>query len=113
MPNIYPFKGWLFNTNIVRDISQVIVPPYDVINDADQAVLYDRSPYNYVRIILNRSAGMERYSKAAKTFSEWKKNDILKQDTDSSIYLLCQTFLQDGQQIERTGFITKLKITKL
>ena len=113
MPNIYPFKGWRFNTNIVRDISQVIVPPYDVINDADQAVLYDRSPYNYVRIILNRSAGMERYSKAAKTFSEWKKNDILKQDTDSSIYLLCQSFRQEEQQIERTGLITKMKVTKL
>ena len=113
MPNIYPFKGWRFNTNIVSDISQVIVPPYDVINDADQAVLYDRSPYNYVRIILNRSAGMERYSKAAKTFSEWKKNEILIQDTDPSVYLLCQSFFQDDQQIERTGFITKLKITKL
>jgi len=113
LPNIYPFKGWRFNTNIVSDISQVIVPPYDVINDADQAVLYDRSPYNYVRIILNRSAGMERYSKAAKTFSEWKKNDILKQDTDSSIYLLCQSFRQDEQQIERTGLITKMKVTKL
>ena len=113
MPEIHPFKGWRFNTNIVGDISQVIAPPYDVINKADQAELYDRSPYNYVRIILNSSTGMERYSKAAKTFSEWKKNDILKQDTDSSIYLLCQTFHQDEQQIERTGFITKLKITKL
>ena len=113
MPKIHPFKGWRFNTNIVGDISQVIAPPYDVINDADQAALYDRSPYNYVRIILNRSAGMERYSKAAKTFSEWKKNDILKQDTDSSIYLLCQSFRQDEQQIERTGLITKMKVTKL
>ena len=113
MPKIHPFKGWRFNTNIVGDISQVIAPPYDIINDADQAALYDRSPYNYVRIILNRSAGMERYSKAAKTFSEWKKNDILKQDTDSSIYLLCQSFRQDEQQIERTGLITKMKVTKL
>ena len=113
MPEIHPFKGWRFNTNIVGDISQVIAPPYDVINKADQAALYDRSPYNYVRIILNNSAGMERYSKAAKTFSEWKKNDILKQDIDSSIYLLRQTYHQDEQQIERTGFITKLKITKL
>ncbi|MEC8984599.1 MAG: DUF1015 domain-containing protein, partial [Candidatus Neomarinimicrobiota bacterium] len=113
MPEIYPFKGWRFNTNIVGDISQVIAPPYDVINKTDQAALYDRSPYNYVRIILNSSTGMERYSKAAKTFSEWKKNDILRQDTDSSIYLLCQTFRQGEQQIERTGFIANLKITKL
>ena len=113
MPKIHPFKGWRFNTNIVGDISQVIAPPYDVINDADQAALYDRSPYNYVRIILNRSAGMERYSKAAKTLSEWKKNEILVQDTDSSIYLLCQSFRQDEQQIERTGLITKMKVTKL
>ncbi len=113
MVNIFPFKGWRFNTDIVSDLSQVIAPPYDVINDADQSALYERSPYNYVRIILNRSAGMGRYSEAAKTFSEWKKNEILIQDTDPSVYLLCQSFHQAEQQIERTGFITKLKITKL
>ena len=113
MPKIYPFKGWRFNTNIVGDLSQVIAPPYDIINDADQSALYERSPYNYVRIILNRSAGMGRYSEAAKIFSEWKKNEILIQDTDPSVYLLCQSFHQAEQQIERTGFITKLKITKL
>ena len=113
MVNIFPFKGWRFNTDIVSDLSQVIAPPYDVINDADQSALYERSPYNYVRIILNRSAGNERYSEAEKTFSEWKKNEILIQDTDPSVYLLCQSFLQGEQQIERTGFITKLKITKL
>ena len=99
MPKIHPFKGWRFNTNIVGDISQVIAPPYDVINDADQAALYDRSPYNYVRIILNRSAGMERYSKAAKTLSEWKKNEILVQDTDSSIYLLCNPFARMNNKL--------------
>ena len=113
MVNIFPFKGWRFNTDIVSDLSQVIAPPYDVINDADQSALYERSPYNYVRIILNRSAGNERYSEAEKTFSEWKKNEILIQDTDPSVYLLCQSFHQAEQQIERTGFITKLKITKL
>ena len=113
MPKIYPFKGWRFNADIVSDISQVIAPPYDVINDADQSALYERSPYNYVRIILNRSAGMGRYSEAAKTFSEWKKNEILIQDTNPSVYLLCQSFRQGEQRIERTGFITKLKITKL
>ena len=113
MVNISPFKGWRFNADIVSDLSQVIAPPYDVINDADQSALYERSPYNYVRIILNRSAGNERYSEAAKTFSEWKKNGILIQDTDPSVYLLCQSFCQDDQQIERTGFITKLKICLL
>ena len=113
MPKIYPFKGWRFNPDIIKDISEVIAPPYDVINDADQSTLYERSPYNYVRIILNRSAGIERYSQAAKTFSEWKKNEILIQDPNPSVYLLCQSFLQGEQKIERTGFITKLRITKL
>ena len=51
MVNISPFKGWRFNTDIVSDLSQVIAPPYDVINDADQSALYERSPYNYVRIM--------------------------------------------------------------
>ena len=73
MVNISPFKGWRFNTDIVSDLSQVIAPPYDVINDADQSALYERSPYNYVRIILNRSAGNERYSEQPKHFLNGKR----------------------------------------
>ena len=36
MPEIYPFKGWRYNGDIVKDLSKVITPPYDVIHEKDQ-----------------------------------------------------------------------------
>ena len=45
MPEIFPFKGWRYNNEIVHDLSKVVSPPYDVIDKFDQAKLYNQSPY--------------------------------------------------------------------
>jgi len=111
MPKIYPFKGWRYNLDIVNDLSKVVSPPYDVIREHDQKKLYDLSPYNFVRIILNNSPPPNRYVDSARILSEWKTNNILQQDDDEAIYLLSQSFNYGGDQINRIGFISKLQIS--
>ena len=113
MPEIYPFKGWRYNCDIVNDIADVITPPYDVINEQDQASLYELSSYNFIRIILNNNPSPEKYNESARILSEWKTNKIVQQDDKESIYLLLQSFNNNNQQIERIGFIAKLQITEL
>ena len=71
MPEIYPFKGWRYNGDIVNDIADVITPPYDVINEQDQASLYELSSYNFIRIILNNNPSPEKYNESARILSEW------------------------------------------
>ena len=66
MPEIFPFKGWRYNNKIVHDLSKVVSPPYDVIDKSDQAKLYNQSPYNFIRIILNNNFGEYNESKRFK-----------------------------------------------
>jgi len=113
MPKIYPFKGWRYNLDIVSDLSKVISPPYDVISEQDQRNLYDLSPYNFIRIILNNNPPPNRYVDSAKILSEWKTKKILQQDDNEAIYLLSQTFVHGADQINRIGFISKLQISQL
>ncbi len=113
MPKIYPFKGWRYNLDIVSDLSKVISPPYDVISEQDQRNLYDLSPYNFIRIILNNNPPPNRYVDSEKILSEWKTKKILQQDDNEAIYLLSQTFVHGADQINRIGFISKLQISQL
>jgi len=113
MPKIYPFKGWRYNLDIVNDLSKVVSPPYDVISEQDQKKLYDLSPYNFIRIILNNNPPSKRYADSAKTLSEWKTKKIIQQDDNEALYLLSQSFDHGKDQINRIGFISKLQISQL
>jgi len=55
MPQIAPFAGVRYNLSRIGTLSNVIAPPYDVIDPQLQAALYNRHPANVIRIILNRS----------------------------------------------------------
>src|SRR5271156_2625675 len=51
---IEPFRALIYNRKIVRDPALVVAPPYDLIGAARQNQLYDRSPYNVVRLEFGR-----------------------------------------------------------
>ena len=54
MPDIRPFRGIRYDMAQVGALSDVVAPPYDVIDPALQDRLYDASPYNVIRLELNR-----------------------------------------------------------
>ena len=54
MVDITPFKGLLFNQEKIVSLDQVTAPPYDVISSEQQDALYKKSPYNIVRLILEK-----------------------------------------------------------
>ena len=113
MPEIYPFKGWRYNGDIVKDLSKVITPPYDVIHEKDQESLYKLSPHNFIRIILNNNPIPEKYNDAARILDDWKNNSVIKQDDKESIYILSQSFKTNNRLIDRIGFIAKIHISDL
>ena len=53
MVKISPLYGITYNPDKIN-IADVIAPPYDVISAEEQDKLYDKSPYNIVRLILSR-----------------------------------------------------------
>ena len=60
MPDVSPLRGVRYDVAHVGTLSDVVAPPYDVIDPALQDRLYDASPYNVIRLELNRDGGRRR-----------------------------------------------------
>ena len=103
-----PFKAWRYNTERVN-ISTVLAPPYDVISPEKQNKLYERSPYNCIRLILNKKDPAETdqnnaYTRARDTFQEWQKQDVLIKEKEPCFYVYRQTFKDPVAGITKTRF---------
>ena len=81
---------------------------------------YSASPYSLVRVILGKaeaadSEASNTYTRAATNFCSWKKDGVLTQDPEPSLYRYTQTFRvpasavgraeKDSVELERVGFI--------
>ena len=54
MVQIQAFRGLRYDLMRVGNLSDVVAPPYDVIDPQLQNKLYNRHPKNVVRLVLNR-----------------------------------------------------------
>jgi uncharacterized protein (DUF1015 family) len=112
MAQIFPFRALRYNPERVR-LSDVVTQPYDKITPAMQEKYYAASAHNLVRIILGKAEPSEGegngvYARAAKAFSEWRRQDIFVQEEQPSLYPYLQKFVSpagDGRVYERRGFI--------
>lgn len=114
MAYIEPFRAFIYNQEVVNDLSLVMAPPYDIISPEDWRILERRSPYNAVRIILgdpDHRDVEERYAQCARIFDEWKHRGILKRYPYPSIYLMHQKFYLKGKGLrKRVGFIALTRL---
>src|SRR3954464_5743332 len=83
MPDIRPVRGVRYDMTQVGALSDVVAPPYDVIDPALQDQLYQASPHNIVRLELNReepgdNATSNRYTRAARFLKEWLRDGVLR-----------------------------------
>jgi len=109
MAVVSPFAGLRYDPARVGAMAAVVAPPYDVISPAEQAALYDRSPYNAVRLILPREG--DRAAAAARTLREWIEARVLVADTEPALYVYSQRFtLPDGRALVRDGVICRLRL---
>ena len=115
MPDIRPFRGIRYDMAQVGALSDVVAPPYDVIGPVLQDRLYDASPYNVIRLELNReepgdNAESNRYTRAAQFLKEWQRKGALREDPQPALYLYHQTFEVEGQTFTRKGFIARVRL---
>lgn len=104
-----PFKAWRYHPERV-DLSRVIAPPYDVISPSEQTALYQKSPYNVVRLILGKETNF--YEQAARYWEEWTQKGILVQDEKPAIYFYEQAFHHpwDSHSMSRMAVVGVLKL---
>jgi uncharacterized protein (DUF1015 family) len=117
MADVQAFRAYRYDLARVGALSDVIAPPYDVIDPALQQALYDRSPYNVIRLILNKetpadSETSNRYTRAAQTLRDWQSDGILAQDTARSLYVYHQEFEVEGKRFTRRGFMARVRLEK-
>jgi uncharacterized protein (DUF1015 family) len=110
MVTVAPFRGIRYNCERVGVLDSVLAPPYDVINSEEQDELYEKSPYNVIRIILSKVVGDQKYVQAAETFRKWAKEEILIRDSEPCIYPYYQEFEENGGKITRKGFISAVRL---
>ena len=115
MADIRAFRGFRYDLGYVGTLSDVVAPPYDVIDAALQQRLYDSSPYNAIRLELNRDeAGDDdtnnKYSRAGNMLREWVLANVIRQDTARSLYVYEQEYAVEGQTFTRRGFFARVRL---
>src|SRR6185369_11467178 len=109
MIDLRPFRALHYDPAHVSALADVIAPPYDVIGPTQLDRLYARSPYNVVRLILNRSA--DRYAAAASELAEWRRRGVLVQDREPGYYYYVQDFrLAEGTAHQRSGVLAAVRL---
>jgi uncharacterized protein (DUF1015 family) len=110
VPNIQPFEGLRYNLAQIGSLSDVVAPPYDVIDPALQDALYEKHPNNVVRLILNKMLPTDdeqnnRYTRSARELKNWKEEGVLQKDSKPAIYVYHEVFTANGQEYTRKGFM--------
>ncbi|MCI0882485.1 MAG: DUF1015 domain-containing protein [Chloroflexi bacterium] len=111
MAEIQPFRAVRYNPDVAGDVSLHICPPFDVITPQLQQELYDRSPYNIVRLELaRRGLAEDPYEQAAETSQMWIESGALKHEEEPSIYVTEEEFEYRGQKLVRRGFVAAVRL---
>jgi uncharacterized protein (DUF1015 family) len=118
MPSISAFRGVRYDLGHVGSLSDVIAPPYDVIDPELQDQLYKKHPANVVRLILNRDEPGDddhsnRYSRAARFLRNWMREGVLFTEGDPAIYVYHQEFVERGQTFVRRGFMGRCRLERI
>ena len=115
MPDVSPFRAVRYDVARVGELSDVVAPPYDVIDPALQDRLYQASPYNVIRLELNReepgdTSTSGRYTRAARFLKDWLRQGVLREDEHPALYVYHQTFVVDGKTHTRKGFLARVRL---
>ena len=107
MVGIRPFKAIRY-TQKAGDPENLITQPYDKIDPEMQNEYYEKSPYNYCRLILPMEDN--KYEIANQRIEQWLKKGVMAKETEPAIFVSRQEFTLDGKKFERTGLIAALRL---
>ena len=114
MADIQAFRGLRYDLGKVGALSDVVAPPYDVIDSEFQNTLYERNEHNVVRLILNRGDDLMEhqtiYDRAAEHLKAWRRDGFLRTENEGAVYVYHQTFTYEGQEFTRRGFMSRVKL---
>lgn len=118
MVEVSPFRGWRYDVSQVGDLSDVVTPPYDVIDSKFQDQLYKKHPCNFIRLELNRAEPADpspdaRYGRAADFLKHWMLDGVLLEEPEDALYVYSQEFKWEGKTYVRSGFLARVRLEEL
>ncbi len=105
MVDIRPFRAIRY-TEKAGNIKDLITQPYDKIDQDMQREYYEKSPYNYCRLILPIEEN--RYETVHQRIYEWLNEHVLAKDDEPALFVFRQEYSLDGKKYARTGMLTAL-----
>lgn len=115
MVQIRPLKGITYNPEKIQILDEVMSPPYDIISPEMQDQLYQKNPYNFVRLILGKQSEEDtdknnRYTRAKEAFDEWIQKSIIMQSDKPALFPYKIKYSIKGKQKTMSGFFVLLKL---
>jgi uncharacterized protein (DUF1015 family) len=117
MAKVIPFRGILYNPEKVSG-DEVIAPPYDIITSEYREVLYQKSPFNIVRIDFGKelpddAGSTNKYTRARDSFEQWIKEGILVRDEMPAFYAYEIDYSLHGENKTLRGIMSLVRIEEL
>jgi uncharacterized protein (DUF1015 family) len=116
MARLRPFAAVRYARRPNLHFSNVIAPPYDVLDERGKAALQARDPHNIVSVDLPhlppKSVGPdETYEKANIHLQSWLDAGVLIQDTRPALYPYMQSFEHHARTFHRHGFFALVRLS--
>jgi uncharacterized protein (DUF1015 family) len=109
MAEVRPLRALRYDPAVAGPLSDVIAPPYDVIDAHQRAELLARSPHNVVAIDLPQ--GDDPYAEAARLLAEWRAAGALVDEDEPALWTLAQEYeAPDGRPAVRGGFLCRVRV---
>lgn len=117
MAEVIPFRGILYNVSQVSG-EDVVAPPYDIITPEYREQLYNKSPYNIVRIDSGKelegdNESENKYTRAAYHLNSWLDGGILVRAQNQGFYVYEVDYTIEGQQKKLRGFFGVARLEEL
>ncbi len=110
MADVQPLRALHYDPAVVGAISDVVAPPYDVIDAGQRAQLIARSPFNVVALDLPQG-DPDPYAAAAELLESWQLQGALVRDSAPAIWAHTQDYSgPDGVARTRRGFFCRVRI---
>jgi len=105
--DIRPFKAIKY-TPKAGNPELLVTEPYDKIDLEMQRAYYEKSPFNYCRLVLPLEA--DKYVVARQRIEQWLKEGVMERQEKPAVFVSRQEYSLDGKKLARTGLIAALRL---
>ncbi len=110
MAEVQPLRALHYDSSVAGALSDVVAPPYDVIDADQRRALLERSPFNVVAIDLPQGEP-DPYAAAGQLFESWQLQGALVRDGMPALWAHTQDYTgPDGRSRTRRGFFCRVRI---